>query len=175
MRTFIAIDLPEEIKERVYAASAELHSGVTTVAQNNLHITLQFLGEKSKAQLIDIENTIKAVNSTPFLVSVYGVSYFGKPARVIFANVADDSRIAYLYSQISVRLAAIGIESIDSRKFVPHITMARVKHPACGLEDFISRHAATKFGSFEVSCIAVKKSTPSSHGPVYETLYERKF
>ena len=52
MRTFIAIDLPKELKEKIFTYARRLAGGINIklVEKENLHLTLLFLGEMAEEE-----------------------------------------------------------------------------------------------------------------------------
>ena len=73
VRTFVAIDLPEEIRERARASQAVLarsEGRLAIVDPANLHITVKFLGEVDPALIGPIGGALRAVTADPFDLTV---------------------------------------------------------------------------------------------------------
>lgn len=176
MRIFIAIDIPDEIKERI-SALAKLFSSpeVSLVSKEAMHITLNFLGEvgpeKVKKIGADLGNVIKAKK---FHVSISGIGYFTlKELRVIFAEVTEGKEeMITISTQISHYLASEGFEI--EKDLVPHVTLARVKNSQekQKLISLIKENSSKDFGDFIVTSIKLKSSKLSSEGPTYRDLKE---
>src|SRR5687767_15945219 len=86
VRTFIALDPGEAIRERIVALQESLtRSGaeVKWVEPENLHVTLLFLGEVDERDLIGVCRAVGDVTSgvEAFTLSVEGVRCFGDPCR----------------------------------------------------------------------------------------------
>ncbi len=175
VRTFVAIDLPEEIRERARASQAVLarsEGRLAIVDPANLHITVKFLGEVDPALIGPIGGALRAVTADPFDLTV-GRAACNPPRRprVIWCDVTDAGESAALARQVDDLLSPLGFPR-ENRPFRPHVTLARVKefHPSqC-------REAASlppePLGRARVGAIKLKKSTLTPRGSVYEDLLE---
>jgi 2'-5' RNA ligase len=147
------------------------------VANENLHLTLIFLGEvnedfltKAKAQLTGAAKVIK-----PFDASLNGLGAFPSPRspRVVWIGMdkGKDETID-LQSKVEKQLGTIGYKPED-RKFHPHLTIGRVK----GVIKDAAKIFETNYSSrnFPVNSIVLFKSTLRPEGPVYEKLQEFHF
>lgn len=175
VRTFVAIDLPEEIRERVREFQAILtQSGgrLAIVDPANLHITLKFLGEVEPERIEPIIEALRAVRAAPFELTV-GCAVCNPPRRprVVWCGITDAGESAALARQVDDLLAPLGFPR-ENRPFRPHATLARVKefHPS-----LISQVACTpreSLGKVRVESIKLKKSTLTPRGSIYEDLAE---
>lgn len=168
MRCFIAIELPQEVLQKLSTLSQELPPGVSKVKKENMHITLKFLGEVDEKKLPDVVSVLGKCVVPPFSVSLSGVGAFPKPyfPRVVWAGVHSEE-LARLAASIEESLDSLGFEK--EKAFSGHVTLARVKNPV-ELRQFFAAHADDLFGSFSVNEFVLKKSTLAPSGPVYETL-----
>ncbi|HHB75783.1 MAG TPA: RNA 2',3'-cyclic phosphodiesterase [Desulfobulbus sp.] len=141
MRLFVAIDLPEKIKEQVAGLCCGL-PGARWVNPEQLHLTLRFIGEVDGGMFRDIRETLDEVRSDPFTLQLDGVGFFpprGKP-RVAWVGLRQSVELSQLRNRIESRLAALGLEP-ETRKFSPHITLARLKNtPASKVGRFLETH-----------------------------------
>ena len=179
MRAFIALDVPEDVKQRAEALEKNFEmDGITLVKKDALHITLQFLGELNAEQADRTVAAMKKVRFKPFRVSLSGLSYFTpRMIKVIFVEAATGGReLIELYGKVSAELKASGI-GFDEEKYAPHLTIARVKwaKEMRRLREMLEKNARAELGSFEATSIALKESTLTAAGPEYRTLYELKF
>jgi 2'-5' RNA ligase len=86
VRTFIAVLLSDSIRSRLTSLQqtlGETGADVKWVEEENLHVTLLFLGEVDER---DLPNVCSAVSGAcavfkPFALSVEGVGSFGPPRR----------------------------------------------------------------------------------------------
>ncbi|MDD4567192.1 2'-5'-RNA ligase [Methanoculleus chikugoensis] len=175
VRTFVAIDLPEDIRERARESQEILKrsSGrLAIVDPANLHLTVKFLGEIDPAQVDPVVEALRAVRAAPFSLTVgYPVCNPPRKPRVIWCDVTDGGESAALARQVDDLLAPLGF-SRETRPFRPHVTLARVKdfHPSqCREAASIPREP---LGTCRVASIKLKKSTLTPRGSIYEDLAE---
>ncbi|AAR39342.1 NEQ502 [Nanoarchaeum equitans Kin4-M] len=168
MRVFLAIDLPEELKNQIYSYYKKVSKAVygKFVEKENLHITLKFIGE-----VLDINPLIERLNYVkfkPFEVKVKGLSAFPsiENPRVVWVG-AHSVYLNDLANQINRVLKSY-------ENFVGHITIVRVKRV---LDKKYLLELAKKFDleyKFVVDRFYLYKSTLTPNGPIYEKLYEFK-
>lgn len=181
MRSFVAIDIPDALRERIAAASSAFSSeGLTMVKGDALHITLQFLGELNNAKLAAAKEAVEDFDQKKFEVDLSGVSYFTADdgtIRVIFVKVGKGyEELKGIYAAISANLARKGIRFINEKDYVPHVTIARVKRckNKAQLIEMIRTHSDINFGSFTADSISLKQSTLTLNGPIYSDLYKKQ-
>jgi len=182
MRTFIAIELPEQIKHRLAELQTKLkesNTDVKWVNPENIHLTLKFLGEIDAVKSNQIIKVITEISSsfTPFQVSLANIGAFPKIefARVIWVAIdTGNKEVKLLAQQLEERLDKLGIPKED-RPFSSHITIGRVRSGknsdklAKSLkesEDYFRKENI----EFTATGITLFKSTLSSSGPSYEAL-----
>jgi len=175
VRTFIAIDLPPEVTDRVPPCQEILQRSsarLTLVDPRNIHLTLKFLGEVEESTLAPMGEALRSVRSYPFPLALNGVA--GNPPkapRVIWCNVQDAGQSARLHDRVEEVLEPLGIIR-ESRAFTPHVTVARVKRFDPSLLPQIRAVAQATFGTCTVNGFSFKKSTLTPTGPVYENIME---
>jgi len=169
MRAFIAISIPEDIKERIHELQRKLPDrNLKIVAKENLHITLKFLGNIDEQMLENISskliNLIKTKNIKPFKVKIAGIGFFPneKFIRVVWID-CKSNELKILGDRISKSLTGLGF---SPEEFKSHLTIARVKGRT-DLEDFFKSYKNEELGSFIVKDIVIYKSELTSKGPIY--------
>ncbi|OGX17104.1 MAG: 2'-5' RNA ligase [Omnitrophica WOR_2 bacterium RBG_13_44_8b] len=184
MRTFIAIELPEEIRDALAKLEQQLKSAqadVKWVAPENIHLTLKFLGEiddKKSESIINITNDI-ASHENPFQARISSIGAFPKMSalRVIWVGIdKGDEETRKIALELENLIAKLGIPKED-RPFSSHITIGRTRS-AINRERLVQE--LNKFGGqltqenleFSVTKITLFKSTLTPHGPIYEILNE---
>lgn len=177
MRTFVALPLSENIKKKIDDwVKNNMHAfagGIKLVEAQNLHITLQFLGEVSSERISKIAESLRAVSGTvaPFSLNVEGVGFFppvGIP-KVIWIGTSTCQELMQLVDSIRNSLAQIGFAP-PPEKFVSHITIGRVKRPL----PEIKKLSAPSFGKVFFDRFCLYKSTLTPRGPIYDILEEFK-
>ena len=180
MRTFIAIDIEDaEIVNKLVEIQRVLkntNAHLKLVEPENFHLTLKFLGEISTSDVEPISNIIRMVSEkySCFTISLEGIGAFptiNKP-RVIWVGIGEGaSMLQRIASDINQLLRSIQIYG-DDKAFHPHITLARVKRFNRELIRAIQQIANIAIGLVKVKSIRLKKSTLTSQGPIYTTLFE---
>lgn len=155
---FVAIWPPEEVLERLADIERPKDPGVKWVPQENLHITLRYLGDA------DIDEVIKRLDGVllPTTTAVLGPAFDLRAERSIMLPVAGLDDLAEVVEQ-AVR--GVGTAN-ERRRFAGHLTLARLAKKARP-----ARSVGRLFdASFEVGEIALVASTLTDSGSVYETV-----
>jgi 2'-5' RNA ligase len=130
IRTFIAIELPEEVKKKINALQERLREGSSRAKPRNIHLTLKFLGNIDAERIDSIGKALETAceDVGPFTVTVGGIGAFPnlKTPRVFWVGVVESEELTRLYKNIEEELHKIGFEK-ERRPFHPHLTLIRVK------------------------------------------------
>ncbi|MEM2924122.1 MAG: RNA 2',3'-cyclic phosphodiesterase [Methanocellales archaeon] len=177
-RLFIAIDLPQSCRDSASKLIDELNlNGLKRVSPELLHITLKFLGEVREKDIIAICKSLEEVKSSAIDIAVKGTGAFPnlKRPKVIWIGAQGD--FSLLPNAIEKALAKLGFER-EKREFSAHITVARVKQyqklDLNKLQAILKRFEDFEFCRFNASSFALKQSTLTPAGPIYQTLREFK-
>jgi len=168
MRTFIAVDLPAEIKTRISAFIQKLKSvaprGIGWANLGDLHVTMKFLGEIEESRLSVIGEAVRAVAAeTPvFPLTVAGTGTFpplSRHPRVLWIGLEDSPALLDLQGRLENALEALGFPR-ELRPFHPHLTAARIKSAEVPrtLLDRFGKDDGALFGDMEVREIVVYQS-----------------
>ena len=171
MRCFVAVDVPEEAKQKILEAQKEFACfDAKLVEKENLHFTLKFLGEINEEQLEEASKGLSelAKNISPFTVLLSGIGAFPNLSyiRVVWVGAISDDFFK-LHRGVAVSLRGIGK---PEKEAIPHLTIARVRSARDKetIAKIIRRYEKEAFGSMQVDKIKLKKSTLTPRGPVYE-------
>jgi 2'-5' RNA ligase len=171
VRLFVAVELPEEIRENIRASQEHLKKSrarMTLVDPPLIHITLKFIGEVDDPAQEKIKAALEPIRFVPFEISVQGLAGNNASSpRVIWATVSDDGRCGELAGSIEKALAPLGILP-ENRPFRAHATVARVKQFEADLLPAIRSQSDCEFGHALVNGFSLKKSTLTPSGPKYE-------
>ena len=172
VRTFIAVEPSAAVRSAIFSAGATLRGTgrLAIVPDNQMHITLKFLGEIPEVKAAKVAAVLDTLPKGPYELSAHGVSVFGRPPRVIKAEVHDGGRSAELAADLETKLSKIGIPR-EEKKFSPHITIARVKEYVPELQAKLAALKELDFGSCEIAAVSLKKSVLTPSGPIYSTLH----
>jgi len=173
VRLFVAIDLPQEVREVLRSSQQELRKSrarLSVVRPENIHITLKFIGEVEEDAVVAIKERLAGISGSPFEVSVSGIAADNRRRpRVVWCTIIDGGKCADLNEQIEEALLPLGIQK-ESRRFRPHATLARVKKFDPSLLDSIRPMESAEYGNFLVDGFTLKKSTLTPSGAIYEDM-----
>ena len=180
MRTFISIEIPENIKDNIEKSIGEMKlmlSPLKWVDKKNLHITLKFLGwvvdDKADEMISSVADAAKDFGSIKIDFAGLGVFPDAKHPRVIWVGInKGNDRVNDLAGKIDARLVSEGYRKEEEKEFSPHLTIGRIKEKidAGPLNNFMDKNATTEFGGFTADHISVMKSTLMRSGPIYEEI-----
>lgn len=129
MRLFIALDIDDNIRERL----ARFVDGVRNFAPDarwvkpeSLHVTLKFIGEQPDAAVEKIRQALATILAANTEIQFRGYGFFptSKSARVFWIGMEAGPQLASLAATIDNKMATLGIPEED-RFFSPHLTLAR--------------------------------------------------
>jgi 2'-5' RNA ligase len=180
LRTFVAVDLGKNLRSRCVALQETLaRSGadVKWVEEENLHLTLLFLGEVLDRSVPDVCRTVAltAGRHESFTLDVATVGCFPNPRRprVVWAGVGAGTReLVALHDALEGPLQDLGCYRREERQYTPHVTLGRVRgeQETEGLATALARKADWQGGSVEVRELLVLSSQLMREGPVYAVL-----
>jgi 2'-5' RNA ligase len=182
MRTFIAIELPEQIKDSLAKLQEELKSSgadVKWVEPRNIHLTLKFLGERDDKKVKRITEILEevALNHRTFQAKIDSLGGFPNlhSPRVIWVGISQgDGETKAIAQDLEENICKVGIPKED-RPFSSHITIGRTRSPV-GKDKLaqaitVSAEEIRKENlEFTVGLITLFKSTLTPKGPIYEVL-----
>lgn len=174
MRAFIAIGLPEEATAALVRLQSMVPAG-RPVAEENLHLTLAFLGDQGETALEALHYELEGIRVQPFALRFSGLGAFGgdRP-RLLFADVAPEPALADLHRRVTGALHRAGIV-VQRARFHPHVTLTRfgtgaAPEAAARLRRFLSEHGDAPLPSLSVTEFGLYESTLHPSGVRYEQL-----
>ena len=169
-RLFFALRPPAPIREALLSLTEQV-SGARWQDDNQLHLTLRYIGEIDEGAAEDIAEAARHLAFTPFDIAVEGCSFFarkGIPTQ-LYAAVKRDDRLTALHKKLDRICVRCGVEP-EQREFVPHITLARLNRSTGPLDTFLASHGAVKFGPWRVDDYILYESHLREQGSLYEPL-----
>jgi 2'-5' RNA ligase len=136
MRAFIAIEIPEPLKQSISLLQRELAretTGSGWVKPQNLHLTLKFLGDISPEQLSRVKMiagaAAGAVPACKIKLDNIGVFPDMDKARIIWIGAErTPAELKFIAQEMENRLEGMGIKK-EQRDFRAHITINRLRSP----------------------------------------------
>ena len=183
IRTFLALPIPQEIKgyfKTMLEPIIDRQDKINWVKRENIHITLNYLGEtdseKIEEHAIQIESVVNTFPSFKLGTTDTGIYPHANEPRVLWVGSAPyDLTLSALKQKLDKELTHLGYR-LDKRSFQPHITLARVK-TISRKSSFIHKFLTTEVRefNFEVDTVKWMKSTLTPTGAEYEELKSFKF
>ncbi len=169
-RLFVAFRPPPAIRDLLIDAmddSPELR----WVGDDNMHLTLRFIGEVERPLAEDIAHSLARVCFPAFRLRIKGVGHFERRnGGALWAGVEPRKPVAELASKIDRACVEAGLEP-EHRAFHPHVTLARWGRSfRVAAADFERRNADLASDEFDVDQFTLFESHLSRHGPHYEEI-----
>lgn len=149
MRLFVAVNFPTRLRQRIARLGGALERAEIPcrwVSQEQVHLTLKFIGEVPSARADEIGDALRRVAAgfRPFAVRFGPIGAFPSPRRprVIWLAVEPTPELRFLKDDLERRLADLGVER-EERPFQPHITLGRARRDAT-VGDFRGLEAAAR-------------------------------
>ena len=183
IRSFIAIELSEEVKDGLTQLRSELeraeHTFVKWVQPGGIHLTLKFLGNILSKQVTEVVKAMEeaAQGISPFHLEISGLGAFPNLKRpaVLWVGIGGEiDKLLRLQQNIDSALAPFGFAR-EERPFVPHLTLARIRQGASDGErrSFGELAVSTSFEtrySLGVEAINLMRSQLTPAGAIYTCL-----
>ncbi|MCG8604138.1 RNA 2',3'-cyclic phosphodiesterase [bacterium] len=177
IRTFIAVEIPDETKDRIAQVQSELKKygeRISWVKSGNIHLTLKFLGDVEEGQIKALGRGMEsaAKKAAPFTLAFRNLGVFPnlRRARVVWVGANESSGILIkLADSLDSEMSLLGFPK-ESRKFSPHLTIGRIKaRPA---EKFLKRieHYEFEGGEALINNVCLMKSDLRPTGAIYTAL-----
>jgi 2'-5' RNA ligase len=167
-RLFVAIRPPEPVR----ALLIDLMEGIAEArwqSDDQLHLTLRFIGEVDGRQAEDIDAALQAVRHPRFDLALAGLGAFNRrgKATALWAGVAPHEQLKALHKKIDQALVRAGLEP-ERRAYHPHITLARFgRGPGKGLQPLLESAGGLSSAPFPVDEFRLYESHLSPAGAIY--------
>jgi 2'-5' RNA ligase len=176
-RLFVAIHIEpfEEFTDAFLVIREEMAAErIKWVEEENLHLTLKFIGEVDDEMIRKIDLQLKTV---PYLggidFSIEGVGLIRNLSdpRALYANIKNRSTLEILNREIDARLADAGIEA-GTKIFMPHLTLGRIKflRDKDLLKAILDDFRNTYFQKVSCKEFILFESILTPKGPIYKRL-----
>ena len=175
MRIFIAIEISDvEILKKIQTFKEEFQIDAKPIKINQIHFTLQFLGEISEEKCEEVKQQLRRITFSQFNLSLKGVGVFPnlKNPRVVWIGTdkMGAGKLIEITKEIGMKLESLGFEK--DKKFKPHLTVFRIKHKIDDISLRVKEYETVEFGTQVITKIKLKRSILSPKGPEYSDLLE---
>jgi 2'-5' RNA ligase len=174
-RLFVAIRPPEPVRAALLGAMGGIERA-RWQDDDQLHLTLAFVGDTDGAQADDLVDALADVESAPFASEVAGVGHFerkGAPTAV-WARVPLSAPLAQLQRRVERACRHAGVAT-EKRAYHPHITLARLPRSAGTLGDWLKVNGTLRAGPWNVTGFTLYESHLRADGSLYLPLVDYEF
>ena len=179
MRLFIALNLPDSERDKIYRAAMPLREEgfpVNWLGPEIYHLTLKFLGNVRTELIPGVEGVVDrvaaATGAFPLTISGFGAFPTIRRPRVLWVGVEPTSALRCLKQDLEWSLARHGFER-EMRAFHPHVTLGRAsEHEGAGAFRGLDQMAAKLMhrGAFHTDTVDLMRSQLSRAGSTYTVL-----
>jgi 2'-5' RNA ligase len=165
-RLFVAIRPPDRVRDALLGLMGGV-SGARWQDDDQLHLTLRFIGEVDRHLARDVDAALSSVHHAAFDLALAGLGMFdrrGVPAT-LWAGVAPHEAVHILHKKVDQALGRIGLPP-EGRAFHPHITLARLRG-AGPVEHFLQQPIESASTSFTVDSFGLYESRLTPEGADY--------
>jgi 2'-5' RNA ligase len=183
LRSFIAIHLPPHVKERLAEIRRQLEQSlprdtVRWTALDQIHLTLQFLGNVAQPDLATIEASLAQIAAVlrPFVVSAEGLGAFpsARQPRILWVGVNGDLAALRALQKSIAAITAPWCAREEDREYLPHLTLGRVREAKSRvgrmIRDALAKANAGNLGEWTAADFALMASELSPEGARHSVL-----
>jgi len=187
-RLFVAVKIPQQVKDRLAAAQSELQrsvseSSVTWTKPEQFHVTLKFLGNVEAGQIGGLSARLRAacLGFSALHLQAEALGAFPQITfpRVIWAALHDTHRkLAQVYSAVAAAAQDFSQEPTES-SFKAHVTLGRAKKMNRKdmrlLSELLSKRSTKLFGEWTANELDLMRSELSSTGARHTSIATFQF
>ena len=166
-RLFTGIEIPAEIGERLALLRGGL-PGARWIDKENYHLTLRFIGDVDDVTAHEVASLLGRVKRGTFELRMQGlISFGGRKPRAVVASVAPAQALFDVQAEQERLMQRIGLEP-EGRKFMPHVTLARLRESSSRqVADYLAARGYFRTSPFRVSRFVLFSSRSSVGGGPY--------
>jgi 2'-5' RNA ligase len=166
-RLFTGIEIPTHIADGLAALRGGL-PGARWVDPENYHLTLRFIGDVDDPVAHEVGAVLGRVRRPSFELHFERVDQFGgRKPRAVFAAASVHPALVELQAEHERLLQRIGLPP-ESRKFTPHVTLARLRDASTrAVADYLATRGFYRSPSFSVTRFVLFSSRAMTGGGPY--------
>lgn len=167
-RLFIGIRPPPFVRARLLDIMHGVE-GARWQDDGQLHLTLRFVGEIDARRAEDLASALRTIESAPFPLAIRGVGHFERKGRptTLWAGLEPSEPLAVLHRRVERACRAAGLEP-ETRRFAPHITLARLNAGTGPIHGWLADHAQLSSEPWDVAAFMLFESHRGGEGAIYE-------
>lgn len=177
MRTFIAIELGDEVKDHladVQAETQKLCRKGNFMPKDNFHLTLHFLGEIEEEDIEYLQDAMyeTARRNRPFTLTLDKIGFFPRGNKgIMWAGLERSTHLQRLFSTLEKSLEQQGFAR-ERKGLSPHITLGREVEPH---RSFMDVQKGVKVEPMRISVRSISLMESVRKGPklVYVPLFRQ--
>ncbi|MEQ8395961.1 RNA 2',3'-cyclic phosphodiesterase [Thalassobaculum sp.] len=170
MRLFVAIAIPEAVADPLCDLQGGL-DGVRWVDPDDFHLTLRFVGDVDRGTADDLAAALSGLRAPAFDLRLSGLGHFGSGQRLraLWVGVEPQPALTLLHGRVEAAARRAGLPP-EGRRFVPHVTLARMSGPISddSVSHWIGSRSPFAAGPFPVRDVVLFESFLGREGPHYE-------
>ena len=125
-RLFTGLELPAHIGQSLSSLRGGL-PGARWIDPENYHVTLRFIGDVDETVAHEVASLLGRVRRPSFEVHVEDLKSFGgRKPRAVVATLGPEQALMELQAEHERLMQRVGLEP-DGRKYIPHVTLARLR------------------------------------------------
>jgi 2'-5' RNA ligase len=166
-RLFVGLEIPREVGQTLSLLRGGL-PGARWIDPENYHITLRFIGDIERRLADEIIEMLAGVKRPAFKARFEELSWFGgqKPRSVI-AAINPVQPLIELQAEHERLMQRLGLEP-EGRKFIPHVTLARLRHASNrDVAQYLSTKGPLSSTVFQVENFTLFSANPYTGGGPY--------
>lgn len=166
-RLFVGLRPPPSVRDRL----TDLMEGVENARwqdDDQLHLTLRYVGDVETHQADDLAEALGSITFESFDLVIASSGYFERKGvlRTLWAGVKPSEPLVRLQRKVERACQDVGIEP-EGRKFLPHITLARLNTTSGPSHAFLSATSRLSLEPWTVQEFVLFESELHLEGSIY--------
>ncbi|HMH64889.1 MAG TPA: RNA 2',3'-cyclic phosphodiesterase [Rhizomicrobium sp.] len=172
MRLFVALPIPDPVTQALTLLQGGV-PGARWQSREQMHLTLRFIGEVDGSDMRALDDVLSALDVPAFELQLHGVGQFGnKQPHALWAAARKHEMLEHLQRKVDSAIRRVG-QPQDAHKFLPHVTLARLRHPDLDkVREWLVQHALFTSDLFSVNAFCLYSSKLTSDGSIYRVEQE---
>jgi 2'-5' RNA ligase len=177
MRLFVALPIPDMVAGSLLLLEGGV-PGARWQAREQMHLTLRFIGEVDGSDARALDDALAGIDAPGFELQLHGVGQFGnKQPHALWASARKNELLEHLQRKVDTAIRRVGQPPSSgdkhAHKFMPHITLARLRHPEMDkVRQWLTEHALYTSAEFRVDAFCLYSSKLTSDGSIYRVEQE---